>query len=465
MPLADVGRDSCPGASARRLVAVAAVLLGASISPPAVAVACFLGGGALWLSSYRARHEVGAADHRWVGTATVILVLGSVWRSIGPIPEAFTDQRDLLLGLGGAAGASLLFGGDRRTGRVVATVLSAAVVILLTGTLLLSEWRSPLGTDVYHAHMEAGEALRSGENPYGDTVEFVDGSAFSEAGRTVRGYPYPPVTLLAYAGAGMLLDPRIVSAGSWLVVLGWFGARALQKSSRSAIGTGAFVLMASYPAWSVIWYAGWTEPLSLLLFLMTATQWRRHPVLSAVFLGLALASKQYFVFLAPLVLILRDEDAPRRASVAIGTIVATLLPPLVVDARAFVEATLLNLAEIEFRPDSQSLTGVLAITGVEFVLPRWTWFLTGMAVSVGVARLARSRSEFLAGAGAVMAFAFLAGLAFPNYWFLVAGLFALATVSAGEDVVDPTRAIAASDGSQDVSNEPGSPGPRLATSE
>jgi len=134
------------------------------------------------------------------------------------------------------------------------------------------------------------------------------------------------------------------------------------------------------------------------------------------------ASKQYFVFLAPLLLLHPEIRRPKRAAAVFGVAALTFLPFLLIDPGLLWTATVGNIAGIGFRPDTQSLSGLLATVGIDFVLPRWAWLIVSLAAAIALTVGARGRWDFMVRAALILGFAFLAGLAFPNYWFLVAAL-------------------------------------------
>ena len=160
-----------------------------------------------------------------------------------------------------------------------------------------------------------------------------------------------------------------MSTVAWLAILAWAGAIGLSRSPESDSGLAVALILATAPGWPLLWYSAWTEPLSWLLLLLAVLAWKRGSLISGILLGLALASKQYLVLLTPLLLLHRDQDWQKRLVTAGITAVLTLLPAVLIDPMAFYQATIGNLAEIGFRPDSQSVSGLLAGMGVRWVLP------------------------------------------------------------------------------------------------
>jgi Glycosyltransferase family 87 len=419
-----------------RLLGIAFILLSATHGSPVVAgvtvtVAIVL---VLW-SIVGGLPLTSGSEIRWAAIAALLLVTGAVGRPIGSLPGSLVEYRPALITLGVLACVAAALWGNRPAGRRGAVVLALSAGILVLAISVGFEWSSTLGSDVYHAHRLAGAALESGDNPYTDAVTFTDGNPFSLSDRAIEGYPYPPVALSIYGLAGAFTDPRLISAVCWLAFLGWlaFGAWRTQNEG-SGIKLAVLLLMALAPLGSEVWYMAWTEPLTLSLFLVAALSWNRSHIWSGLLLGLALASKQYLIFLLPLVLLHRDQGWRRRSSTAVAAACLTLIAGMLPNPTAFVRATLGNLTSIGFRPDTQSLPGLANEFGFTFLLPNWLWILLSVAAVAALARSSRTRSDFMLRAGLGLGIAFLFGLAFPNYWFLVAGLLAIGTVLETADV-------------------------------
>jgi uncharacterized membrane protein len=281
--------------------------------------------------------------------------------------------------------------------------------------------------------------LVNGGNPYTDAVRFFNGSPTLPDDAVLEGYPYPAVVLFTYGLVAAFTDPRLISTLAWLVVLAWAAWPVLAKGEDGDASLAIYLVLATFPGWSLLWYASWTEPLSLVLFLAVLSWWRRGPVVSGLLLGLALASKQYLVFLAPLLMLYRDHDWMKRIGVAVSTVLVVLLPPLLLDPSAFYTSTIGNLAAIGFRPDSVSITGLLDGFGIRYVMPQVLWLAIALGVAVLVGRGASSEATLLARAGIVLGVAFALGLAFANYWFLVLGMFGVSTLF---DARDRTKVMA-----------------------
>ena len=380
------------------------------------------------LSVFHGDRPVSTSSVRLASVAAIALLLLGRFYTLIPLPTAYRTYETvwLLIAVGSVGLAAVA--SERRTLRRLSIGLGLLSVVLATTAITFGEWNSPVGTDVYHAHNEAGEALAEGENPYTDAVLIRNGSPFAEPDAVIEGYPYPPVVLSSYGLASIPGDSRIVSAVAWLAVIGWLAVRALKRPQRDDVGLAIFLLVMSMPIWPVILFVAWTEPLSIALFLGAAVAWRRWPTASAVLLGLTLGSKQYLIFLAPLVLLHSDEHRIRRSVVSFGVVIATILLGLMPDPEAFLTATVLNLADIGFRPDTHSLPGLLATVGIDFNPPVWAWLGLGLGAAVALSLRSRTVSDFL-GLGAVaLGVAFWIGPAFPNYWFLVLALLAIASV-------------------------------------
>ena len=411
------------------LVGVAGVLLAAQTPNPILSASMAAGGLALLGLVLKASHRSSAPMLLPVaGLLIAVFLVFARDSRVGPLPPVEFALRPFWEGLIMAGVLALVLSGLWKKWRTVGIVAIVVAATVMTVVMTVVEWDSELGIDVYHAHRAAGAALLDGLNPYGPAVRVLDGSPNAAPGSVIVGYPYPPVVLLTYGVSAMLADPRLVSLLAWLVLLGWLGRMALRDERYSDVALAFLVLLAAAPVWPVVLFTSWTEPVSLLLLVLAASLWRSRPILGAVLLGLALASKQYFVLLTPLLLLSPGFRRVKHLPLALGVAGATLLPFILVDAVAFWEATVTNIASIGFRPDTQSVSGLLAAVGVDLVLPVWVWLLVCFSFGIALARGLRSEGDLLLGVTLVLGVAFLTGLAFPNYWFLVAGLGAAGVV-------------------------------------
>jgi hypothetical protein len=178
-------------------------------------------------------------------------------------------------------------------------------------------------------------------------------------------------------------------------------------------------------------FVGWTELLILgivTMLVLGSSEPGHHQAWRTGALAAMASSKQYMVFLAPLALGVRFLRLPLSLG-ALGLTVATLLPYVLNDARATYHALYENLAAIGDRPDSFSISGMLETLGVSTgALPRLPWIAMTLVFGYLIARKIRDLGDFVIGAALVLAFAFLTGLAFVNYWLLCAGLVAVGSL-------------------------------------
>jgi hypothetical protein len=410
-----------------RLLGIALITLGASHVSPGVSAGLVIAGlGFAFAGTFGQFPPTNGSEVRLAATTSLVMLVGLVGPPIGTYPSSIAGMRPTLIVVGGMA-CVVAFGlGHRHTGRLIAVVLVLGVSVITTAALMTHEWSSNVGTDIYHAHRAAGEALASGQNPYTGVVRFEDGNPYQE-GRVFEGYPYPPVVLATYGLAGSVTDPRLVSSVAWLFFLGWLGWRAVRWRSGevSSLSLAVLTVLGLSPLISLVWFMAWTEPITLALFTVAAILWKRYPKSSGLFLGLALASKQYLVFLAPMLVLHRDRGSRPRSVVAAGVAGLTILVGLTPDPPAFLRSTIGNLADIAYRPDTQSLPGLLGDLGLQLNLPNVVWILVGLGVATLLARSSTTSSGFMIRAGLGLGSAFVLGMAFPNYWFLVAGLLGL----------------------------------------
>jgi hypothetical protein len=378
------------------------------------------------LSVYGKFPPVNGGELRLASILALVVSTGLIGPGIGAYVPSDRVVGTSLIVVAAVACLIAYFYGTSQVGRLVSVCLVLLTSLLAMASLFSQGWESPIGSDVYRAHHAAGEAIAQGSNPYSDAVRFADGNPYGEA-KEFEGYPYPPVVLMTYGLTGSFTDPRIISVISSLAFLGGLGWLAVRRGSLVASGVtlSSLLVVALTPLNGLVWFMAWTEPLTLLLFAGAALTWRRSSVWSGVFLGLALASKQYLVLLLPLVLLHRDDGWRKRPVIALGSAAVSLLAGLVLGPTVFIGAIFGNLTTIGFRPDSQSLPGLANDLGLGFALPNWLWIMLSLVFVTLMARSSTTRVGFLLRAAVGLGVAFSLGLAFPNYWFLVAGLLGL----------------------------------------
>ncbi len=353
------------------------------------------------------------------------------WRRIAfPVAAGFAIVSSVNLhglfaprGIAVAGGVFLLTKAWDRIDRRTAAVSLMAVSAVILGISVWGMTRQPANAiDVVALHDSASAALRAGQNPYvvAEAVETLpDGP-----GEPIIGYTYPPVPMLAYGLTGIVVDPRIaglaaVIATVWLV--GW----PLLVGSRPSVAILLGSLVLAIPFLPQMVAFGWTEAITAPFLIASALLWRRHPSWAGVLLGIGLASKQYLVVLAPLlvaVFVLRS-DFRRHLLVALGAAVAVTLPWVLLDPQAFFDATIVHHLTRPPRVDSLGLVGVgLTVPTVVAVL--------GPTVAGGIVgrRVATPSDLLLAMSSVLGVFALLGNRSFTNYWWLVVVL-ALAAVA------------------------------------
>lgn len=295
--------------------------------------------------------------------------------------------------------------------------------------------------DVFVLHRSAAEALADGENPY-IVAKALDSRPGAPDGALIEGYAYPPSAMVAYSVSQWTTgDPRwagVVAIGIVVLLIAspwaeWTGPVARVKLSLA-------LLFVTAPGFGIIAFFSWTEPLSLPFLLVASRFWRSKPIVSAVALGLALSTKQYFILALPLLLFWPDERRWKRIGVAGAVALATMLPFLLIDAGALVDALFGNTAFSALpRPDSTNLVHLGLVT------PRWV--ATGAAAGLGVwlGRRGGDEFRFTLALAAVLSVAFFLGVAaFRNYWFLIGGvvLIALAQRYTARDDPEPDEVSA-----------------------
>jgi hypothetical protein len=366
---------------------------------------------------------------------------------------------------------------------------------LAAGALLLGT-QTPPGVDVIVFQHDACDALLRGVSPYSITFPDISpaGSDFyapgiSQNGRLLFGFPYPPLSLLLVLPAHLLGDFRFAGLFATTVAAGF-----ITLTSRCPRSVAAAAMLLLTPMGFFVVWAGWTEPLAVMLlagvvlagarasraaagggpsrrsrvgpvsgFLARRRRTRPHtdrreglPDLLAhanapgesrrwdvaliLSLGLFLAVKQYTVLLLPLVPLLGPRG--QRWRVLLGTSVITTvvtLPLAFWDLPGFGHSVVTLQFHQPYRADALSFLAPLhdrlplaAASAIPFAL-------VGLTIAWTLKACPRTPAGFALAASAVLLVFFAFNKqAFCNYYHLVIGALCCATASSA-----PTAAAAA----------------------
>ena len=360
------------------------------------------------------------------GLLLLVGLLAGPWRPYILVTSLF------MLPLAMAAGILAWRGKVEERGlRLMVTGILVSIVVLI-GVLWIPAVRPP-ATDMLYLHESAAEVMLDGRNPYSDAYA-VSTNPFAAEGADYIGYAYPPLTMIAYAGSHILFgDSRWASVIAMVLVVvlitrPWEAMTRRQAGALIALGLAIVV-----QPWlgTILWF-GWTDPITLPLLLGAGLLWRRHPALSAVLLGLAFGTKQYFVLALPLLLAWSDAYRWKRTVIASGVAVLTLLPAVLLDPVAFWNATIALSFTAPGRLDSSSLAGV----GLD--LPFWVVIALSVGVAVWMGRAGGSSGRFQLALAATLSVAFLFGFqAFMNYWYAVGALAVFSVVTMLSEELPP----------------------------
>jgi hypothetical protein len=314
-----------------------------------------------------------------------------------------------------------------------------AAVWLALVALLLRAVPAP-AIDVWDVQQGGAAALARGRDPYaaeypnryGPGTPLLAPGVLTADGRSIRAYPYPPLTLLAGLASLPLGDVRWIHAG--LTVLSALGIWQLGQRSRLAELAAAFVLF--QPRTLFVIEQAWTEPTVLLTLVGLALAVSRGVALPALAAGLALAAKQYVpLLLVPFVAAAAPARRWRIVALAALLAAALYLPFALWDPAALWRSLVTFHLVQPFRRDSLSLAAAVAAWGGPR-LPAWPGFLAAAAVLATCWRGIRGPAAALAaGALAWLVLLLLAKQAFANYHWLAVGLLcaALAAQARGEE--------------------------------
>lgn len=295
-------------------------------------------------------------------------------------------------------------------------------------------------TDVFNFQRGSLEAFRNGVNPY--AIKFRNmyhpNESFYGPGLVVRGilqfgYPYPPLPLYLTAPALVFGDIRYAHLAALTL-----GGAFIAACRPGPVAPLAAAVMLFSPRFGLVLQMSWTEPFTILFLGMTVWAALNAPRLLPLALGLLLATKQYLVFVVPLVALLFDgPDRLRRTLVLLGkallVALVVTLPLALWDLRAFIRSAVTLQFRQPFRTDALSALVPLARAGV----PRWLGvalplLLAPAAVVLALRRCPRSPAGFaLAVAFVYLAFLAFNKQAFCNYYFFPLAALCAAIAATG----------------------------------
>ena len=235
----------------------------------------------------------------------------------------------------------------------------------LTALFLSAVAHREVGIDVLVFLGDGARALVSGVNPW--TIGFDSpyspeltreyyGDAVHDGQRLLFGFPYPPVPLFV-AVAGLIVGEVRMGA----VVLHLIAAFVLFRCANDSRGRTLAILYLCSPGvfWTAL--AGWTELIGSSLLALSICALTRNSRSASLLLGLLVASKQYFAFFVPLVLLLLPSGRRLKggllvnAGIVASTGVLALLPFLLWDPSAFLDSVVILQFNQPWRTDAFSL--------------------------------------------------------------------------------------------------------------
>ncbi len=299
--------------------------------------------------------------------------------------------------------------------------------------------------DVHSFQREAVEALLAGENPYAlrypDIYEGLSpfyGEGISVGGVLQFGYLYPPLSLLlALPGHVLFGDHRYSQLAAMLL-----SAACVAYARPGRVGVAAATLLLLTPRTFLVLELAWTEPFVLLGLSAVVFVALRCPRSLPWVLGLALAVKQYTVFMLPAALHLWPRpltSSGRFLLKAAGVGALVTLPFFLWGPKDF----WFNVVELQFhqplRVDALSYLAWFAQRGSAW--PLWLPFAAAIAgVGLGLVRQPRTPAGFAATCAlAYLAFFALNKQAFCNYYYFTLGTLLVAVGATAPDA-EPAQA-------------------------
>jgi hypothetical protein len=334
-------------------------------------------------------------------------------------------------------------------------VILTFFAVMMAGIWIIRTAPKPF-IDVYMFQQTSSEALLQGHNPYELTPPNIYGNMDNYGAKLVKngkltiGNPYPPLSiylsLLSYAVTGDIRYIDLVAiliAGILMVTL---------RSSREAL-LAVYIFIFTPRIYFVI-EQSWTEPLVLLLAVAVVWCAMHRPPWKYLALGLMVATKQYMVFMLPLIFLLISPGTSKRILAkslgwSVGSAFVVTAPLAFWNFPAFLwDVGLAQLYQVP-RFDALSYANVYARIFGKFPSQFLSLIILGVALILFLRYCEHSSAAFAyaLGLGLGLFFAF-SKQAFCNYYFLIIGLFccALAALPASESQLvtgSKTNSIAA----------------------
>ncbi len=313
-----------------------------------------------------------------------------------------------------------------------ARMLGFAAAVVAGGVDAIHTSANP-GIDVWQIQQTATRVLSEFTNPYPVVKEPDTGPTGG-----LVGYTYPPtqilLTLPAYVwghDVRYAMLAAVVIAGLCIRHIAGHG-----RSNTLSIVTDAPALCVWLaPKLFFIIELAWIDPIQLMLLsLVVVAHIHRRRWLTAILLGVTLTSKQSMFWAVAVVGLGLRFDKKQWAAV-LCTALALVGPFMLLDFGALKAATWDIFKTVQTRHDSLSFLNWCSIA-FDLRLPTSSGFVLAAAVTAA-AVLTKHRSLTRIGIGLATAYALFfsfAQWAFPNYYFFLTGLCALAAA-----LVDPPR--------------------------
>ena len=312
-------------------------------------------------------------------------------------------------------------------------IVSAFITVFLAGAWMIHASPKPV-IDVYLFQQTSSSALLQGRDPYVLRPPYLDanmgfyGAALVKNGKLNISNPYPPLSIyLSFIGYALAGDIRY-SLLAAIMVTGLLMV-FLRPGREALLAAYIFLFM---PRLYYVLEQSWTEPLVLLLAVAVVWCAIHRPAWKFLALGLMIASKQYLVFLSPLIFLLIPPGSPKRVWVrssgwAVGSAFVVTAPLAFWNFPAFFwDVGLAQWYQVS-RIDSLSFAAVYARVFGQFPSQIIPFFVLAVVLFLLWRYGERSAAGFVSGLalGLGLFFAF-SKQAFCNYYFLVFGLFCCA---------------------------------------
>lgn len=344
-------------------------------------------------------------------------------------------------------------GSDGTLARLARWQIPVYLTAIITAKLMMIFASPSPNIDVFHLVTKAGLNVINGIDPYGFTyhLDRFPGDIFEHFNYLPLSFllPLPFKLILGDIRYAFLACDLISAFGLYLLA-----ARAFAGSDRQSACMFIPLLFLTNPIHGFLLENAWVEPIMVLLLVVFALSFQRNEYrpsnMTAVLIGLLLATKQYIFIIIPLLLKLKGWGL-RHFAIAAVTSSLVILPFYIWSPADFINDLLKYYVQYQPRYDAATVISLMHndLTTIEAWLQNaidniyLAYFIVLLPASLAFIIIFAGQQNTLNGffaamATLLMAFFLFSKMSFANYDYLIGSVLLLA-MAAGEPSLNPKK--------------------------